>query len=208
MTPFGLRLQLALDLERQRMTNEWFFKWHFIGQSPAVEIDGFNGTKIRYGGIAFTGSARAVYWHTIKLYLKIKVGEIFDGLEAELKAYPKAHVEAAILDTKILMNSFAAGIFHEAIEKDRILRGDGINFPQPDTARAADPTVFPEIEQRANALQALYAPPDHLNWTSKTESFLKEHKEIVAILLLLGGALGTGALELAKIFARKLGWLN
>jgi hypothetical protein len=65
LTPIGARLQTTLDAEYLRMQNEWFFKWHHIGRGGGVEIDGFDGRMIRYGGIKFSGSARNVYWGTI-----------------------------------------------------------------------------------------------------------------------------------------------
>jgi hypothetical protein len=42
---------MRLDAEYLRMQNEWFFKWHHIGGDSVVEIDGFDGRMIRYGGI-------------------------------------------------------------------------------------------------------------------------------------------------------------
>jgi hypothetical protein len=62
MTPIGSRLSISLDDEYLRMQNEWFFKWHFIGDSQrAVEIDSFRGKPICYGGIKFSGTATLVY---------------------------------------------------------------------------------------------------------------------------------------------------
>lgn len=61
MTPIGLRLQLELDEEALRMANDWFFKWHFIGNDGPVEIESFRGKPIIYGGIQFSGSAHQVY---------------------------------------------------------------------------------------------------------------------------------------------------
>src|SRR5258706_12656096 len=77
LTPVGARLQMALDAEYLRMQNEWFFKWHHIGADSVVEIDGFDGSMIRYGGIKFSGTARDVYWSTIQRYARQKVGQLF-----------------------------------------------------------------------------------------------------------------------------------
>ena len=180
------------------MANEWFFKWHFIGRDGPIEIDSFDGRKIRYGGIKFDGTARLVYWDTISRYLKIKNGEIFDQLEAELKSYPTTQIEAAISDTKAIVYSFTRNISESALEKDRILRGDGINFPPLDQSKVAHTAIFSVIEQRANALIEFYHIGASISRVKKAEKFLREHKELVALLLLLGGALGTAILQIGK----------
>ena len=71
------------------MQNEWFFKWHHIGGDRGVEIDGFDGRMIRYGGINFSGTPRNVYWSTIQRYARQKIGQLFDELEIELQKYPQ-----------------------------------------------------------------------------------------------------------------------
>jgi len=199
MTPIALRIQLSLDAERQRMRNEWFFKWHFIGRDGPVEIDGFDGRKIRYGGIKFEGTPRHVYWGTLKRYLKMKNGETFDRLEAEVKGYPEPQIQSAINETKTIMETFARGLIGDAIDKDRVLRGDGINFPPPDRGQGERLTIFHEIESRAQALTELCARPQSRSWLKKTENFLREYKQIVALLLVLVGAIGTGAYQIAKV---------
>jgi hypothetical protein len=65
LTPVGSRLSDSLSDEYLRMQNEWFFKWHLIGEGRAVEIDSFRGKPICYGRIKFSGSAADVYWDTI-----------------------------------------------------------------------------------------------------------------------------------------------
>jgi len=61
----------------------------------------------------------------------MKNGETFDRLEAEVKGYPEPQIQSAINETKTIMETFARGLIEDAIEKDRVLRGDGINFPPP-----------------------------------------------------------------------------
>jgi hypothetical protein len=63
-------------------------KWHHIGRDSVIEIDGFDGRMIRYGGIKFSGSARDVYWSTIQRYARQKVGQLFDELEVGMQKYP------------------------------------------------------------------------------------------------------------------------
>ena len=50
LTPIGSRLSASLNDEYLRMQNEWFFKWHSIGEDRAVEIDSFQ--EIRSATVA------------------------------------------------------------------------------------------------------------------------------------------------------------
>lgn len=128
-TVIGQRLELAIQQELTRMENEWFFKWHLIGKEGPVEIESFGGKPIHYGGIAYSGSAVDVYWGAISRYRKLKVSKFFDVVEAELPKYPKHVREQAIREAGGLITMFANSIQRSAVEKDRILRGDGVNFP-------------------------------------------------------------------------------
>lgn len=129
-SPTAARLQLILDSEFLRMQNEWFFLWHHIGGEPLVEIDGFNGRMIKYSGIKFSGSAHTVFWDTIQRYLRQKIGSLCDDLEGELQRYPIDTRRRTLNEAKALMRNFARKIRRAAVEKDQILRGDGINFPE------------------------------------------------------------------------------
>jgi hypothetical protein len=63
---------------------------------------------------------------------------IFDGLEEELKQYPSEIKIEALQEAQIMISQFARNIRKTAIEKDRILRGNGIQFPEertPDTGK-------------------------------------------------------------------------
>lgn len=128
-TLIGQRLEITIQQELTRMDNEWFFKWHFIGKDRPVEIESFRGKPIHYSGIAYSGSAVDVYWDTISRYRKIKVFEFFQHVEDELTKYPKHIRQKAIPEAESLINMFASSIQRRAVEKDRILRGDGVNFP-------------------------------------------------------------------------------
>lgn len=134
------------------MDNEWFIKWHFIGKDGPVEFESFRGKNIHYGGIAFSGTAVDVYWDTISRYRKIKVSNFFDIVETELPKYPKHVREQAISEAGGIIRMFASSIQRRAVEKDRILRGDGTDFPKPqDRGRweGSGPSV---IEARAKSL--------------------------------------------------------
>ncbi|WP_181418225.1 hypothetical protein [Komagataeibacter oboediens] len=130
MTPIGARLVVMLSDERQRMANEWFCKWHYISGSMPVEIESFNGRPIRYGGIRYTGVPQTIYRQTIQHYLAKKICEVFYGIEDEILRYPFAIRVQALSEAKSFITDFAQQIRHEAVEKDRILQGDGFKFPQ------------------------------------------------------------------------------
>src|SRR6266702_2738885 len=125
LTPTGARLQLELDAEYLRMQNEWFFRWHHIGGENVVEIDGFDGRTIRYGGIKFSGTARDVYWSTIQRYARQKVGQLFDQLEIEVQKYPLEIRARSLDEVEPILRAFLGKIRSAAVDKDRILRGNG-----------------------------------------------------------------------------------
>lgn len=156
LTPIGSRLAASLADEYLRMQNEWFFKWHLIGGDRAVEIDSFRGKPICYAGIRFSGSAHNVYWDTIQLYLRKKLVSIFNDLEEELKSYSLEIKDKSLAEAKWIVTGFATKIRKAAVEKDRILRGNGIQFPtQHDFGQW--PECRPEdIEARLEGLRRIY----------------------------------------------------
>ncbi|MDP3961699.1 MAG: hypothetical protein Q8Q26_16830, partial [Pseudorhodobacter sp.] len=84
------------------------------------------------------------------------VSEFFDFVEGELSKYPEHVREIAISEAESLVSMFASSIQRRAVEKNRILRGDGISFPQPlDSGRweGSDPTA---IHLRAQGLLQSY----------------------------------------------------
>jgi hypothetical protein len=155
MTPIGSRLFDSLNDEYLRMQNEWFFKWHHIGGQRAVEIDSFRGKPIVYGGIKFSGSARLVYWDTIQHYLRNKIGLIFNNLEEELTKYPLEIRAEALNEARWIVGQFAEKMRKAAIDKDRILRGNGVKFPPGDTGQWRG-WHSGDIEARVEALRRIY----------------------------------------------------
>lgn len=156
LTPTGARLQIVLDSEYLHMQNEWFFKWHHIGRASVIEIDGFDGRMISYGGNKFSGSARDVYWATIQRYARQKVGQLIDQLEVELQKYPLEIRSKALNEAESLIRVFIGKIRKSAVEKDRILRGNGIKFPpEQDLGNwaGAQPS---DIEARIATLRHIY----------------------------------------------------
>ena len=180
-TVIGQKLELAIQQEITRMDNEWFFKWHFIGSDGPVEIESFRGKPICYGGIAYSGSAVDVYWDTISRYRKIKVSDFFDEVEAELPKYPKHVREQAIREAEGLVKMFASSIQRRAVDKDRILRGDGVNFPKPHDRGRWEGSSELAIIGRADGLLESYCDLDIVNggnyvierMMNETLSFLK-----------------------------------
>jgi hypothetical protein len=156
LTPIGSRLITSLSDESLRMQNEWFFKWHSIGGEKLVVIESFNGKPICYGGIKFSGSAHNVYWDTIQRYLRKKVGSIFDGLEEELKKYTLEIRDKALTEAQWIVGQFAAKIRRTAIEKDRILRGNGIKFPPEHDMGHWQGCRTEDIEARVEGLRRIY----------------------------------------------------
>jgi hypothetical protein len=156
MTPVAGRLAISLEAETRRMHNEWFFKWHFIGEQRVTEIDNFRGGYIRYGGIKFSGTARLVYWDTIAFYLRKKISDLFDQVEEAIKDYPIELRPAGIAECQSLISGFTTMIKNAAIEKDQILRGDGINFPPRDEHRRWDGADEVSIQSRADGLRSVY----------------------------------------------------
>ncbi len=138
------------------MVNEWFFKWHHIGRDRPVEIESFRGKPIVYGGIAFGGSAHKVYWDTIQFYLRKKVSSLFDALEDELHRYTVETRRASIIEAETLISGFAGRIRKAAVDKDRILRGDGHTFPEPHDFGRWEGSSRADVERRAKSLLAKY----------------------------------------------------
>lgn len=201
-TPLRLKFQLALDRERERMLNEWFFRWHFIGQNGPIEIDGFDGRVIKYGGIKFYGSPRDVYWNTLKRYLQNKVAEYFDDAEQKVLDYPFEMQSKIFTEVASELRRFTSQIIFDAIDKDRILRGDGMNFPSKDSSYADRFLIEEMISARETSLieTVLARKPKEKTRFERISSILKEHKEIIAIS-------GTGLIfvyELLKSLVLKL----
>ncbi|MGY3137747.1 hypothetical protein ACVWZM_008429 [Bradyrhizobium sp. USDA 4501] len=156
LTPIGARLEIALDAEYLRMQNEWFFKWHHIGSESVAEIDGFDGRMIRFGGLRFSGTVRDVYWDTIQRYARQKVGKLFDELETQLQEYPVDIRSTALNEAQSLISAFIAKIQRTAVEKDRILRGDGFKFPAPQDLGSWTGATSTDIASRADMLRHIY----------------------------------------------------
>lgn len=153
MTPTCTRLKMRLDDRTRWFINEWFFKWHFIGCDGPVSIAAFDGSEMHMGGIMFSGSARDVYWDTIVRGVKQEIVEQFAWVEQEVHRYSRETALQAIDECAGLLASFVRTIRRQAVAKDRILRGDGINFPAANDAGWWDGTSDKDITDQADALK-------------------------------------------------------
>lgn len=156
LTPIAARLAIALDDDCRRMQNEWFFRWHFIGRDGLVEIDMFDGRTAKYGGATFWGTTQQIYWETIQRYLRKKIGSTFDDLEQELLRYPVTIRERALKEVRGTIGQFITKIRRAAIEKDRILRGNGLEFPPERDQGKWEGCQPSDIEARIAGLAEIY----------------------------------------------------
>ncbi|WP_414463643.1 TIR domain-containing protein [Hyphomicrobium sp. DY-1] len=159
MTPTATRLHMRLDERYLWFHNQWFFKWHHIGAGSSADIDTFDGRQAHYGGIKFSGSPRNVYWWAIVRGTKKEVIEQFTWVEEAVRNYSPAVAIQAIDECAGALMSFVGKLRRAAIEKDRILRGDGINFPAEHDSGNWEDVSDQAIVKQAEALKAALFPP-------------------------------------------------
>ena len=195
-TTFALRLENDLENEMRRMANEWFFKWHYIGGNAPVEIDGFDGRKIRYAGIGFGGSSRIVYWNALGIYVKKKVDEVFAHLNEELEISP-GHIRGEmVIETYVLCKTFNALILQKADQTENLLlkkkKTRGVNYYE----YKCEASKFSLIEQYKDSLIAKYEIDKRQNVFQKIESLAKKYPYLIGtilvgvILLIMSSVLG------------------
>jgi hypothetical protein len=199
MTAIGSRFRTQLDVEVRRMINEWFFKWHHIGRDRPVEIDSFDGRKICYAGSPFSGTARVVFWDTIQRYLRQKISALFDVLESDIVTYPPDIQRQSIGEVELLISGFASRIRELAIQKDRILRGNGTEFPDRVDSGNWEHADNAEVHNRAEFLKRLVEAktppvsgeePSPLTVSSRLNAWYHRHQAEVWILGFFLGIFG------------------
>lgn len=158
MTPTATRLQQRLSDRRFWFQNDWFFKWHHIGDDKTIDIDLFNGRHAHYSGIQFCGSPRDIYWQAIAHGLRKEIVEQLVWVDDSVRRFDRKVAIRTIDECARLLTTFAASIRREAIEKDRILRGDGISFPNAQDLGRWDGSSDNEILDQAEALKAALFP--------------------------------------------------
>jgi hypothetical protein len=159
MTPTATQLKLRLDQRRRWFDNEWLFKWHHIDGQRVVEIDTFDGRMARYAGLKFAGSPRAVFWDAIARGVRKEVIEQFAWIEERVRLYARAPAEEAIDECAGLLTAFAQSVRRAAVQKDRILRGNGITFPSERDAGIWVDVSPGDIARQAAALKVALFPP-------------------------------------------------
>lgn len=158
MTPTATRLKLRLDERYTWLRNEWFFKWHHIGGQRAVEIDLFNGRHAHYAGISFSGSAHDIYWDAIVRGVRTETVNQLAWVEEAVRPYDREVAQQAIDECAGQIVSFARQVRHTAVEKDRILRGDGVTFPAACDFGHWEGTNAEDIFAQAEALKRALFP--------------------------------------------------
>lgn len=158
MTPTATRFKLRLDERYAWFRNEWFFKWHHIGGQRAIEIDQFDGRHAHYAGIAFSGSAHDVYWDAIVRGVRKEIVEQLAWVEDAVRAYTPDMAERAIDECAGQLIGFARSVRRTAVEKDRILRGNGTDFPAECDFGHWNGTDASAILAQADALKQALSP--------------------------------------------------
>ena len=157
VTPVGSQLKARLE-DRMVWFNGWFFKWHHIGGSGAVEIETFDGRSARYAGLRFDGSPLEVYWYAIARGARKEVIDQLDWVERRVARYERSVALAAIDETAELLTAFVSSLRDAAVEKDRVLRGNGIEFPPHRDAGTWPGTSATEISLLAADLKRALFP--------------------------------------------------
>lgn len=129
MTPAASSLQFELDERLRWFGNSWFPKWHHIGEHEVAVIDVFDGSTATLGGIVFSGTVRQVYWDSIVRGARGEVEERLRWIDAEVRRYSPDGSERTVDECVGLLISFVERIQAAAVEKFRVLCGDGERFP-------------------------------------------------------------------------------
>jgi len=192
MTPFELALESELNIEWQKFANEWLFKWHSLNvQGMTVDVDRFDGGRIRYGGIQFGHQQQQIFWEAINRYLDQKIHEIFKRWDADTAAYPTTMRKSSIAGVERILRVFVQRIIERSVDTDRRVRGAG--YPQDvtpfDSTGNMSKAHF-EILRLAEAHRALVdekitkeaALPAQLSRKQRIETFLSNHRGILTVV--------------------------
>jgi hypothetical protein len=189
VTPTASRLHARLEDRKRWFHNEWFFKWHHIGSQNGVQIDTFDGRHASYGGIAYSGTAVDIYWQTVVRGVRKEIVDQLAWVDAEVRAYNQQTAFRAIDECAGLLVSFARSIQRTAVEKDRILRGDGINFPPECDFGHWEGTTDTDVMRQAEALKAALPFASAKSIVGKTQEFWNAHQGWLQLLGIVVGIL-------------------
>lgn len=132
-------------------------RWAFLKAGPKFEIERFDGTKISYEGIAFSGSPVEVFWcGFIEPYIEdesVKILEQAGQLAIECEIHPGEVINEA----RCLLHVVVRRVYGKMSDVDRTLRGDGINFPDKKdvTSHIAAMSAYIDSEAQIVAAKAI-----------------------------------------------------
>jgi hypothetical protein len=152
MTPFEVSLEREIEMEQLRFANEWLFPWHNLRNS--INVDRFDGGRIRLGGIRFGDQQQSIFWQAIGRYLVGKVHSIFRRWDEETKDYSVEHRRTSLEGTYRMMKVLMAGAIRRGIKTDQALRGGG--YPKSDTPHQVTP-VQSRVQSEIERLRAAHA---------------------------------------------------
>jgi hypothetical protein len=190
LTPFVYKLSNSLENERLRTANEWSFAWHSLGYGGRVDVDDFNGRRIRIGGVKFSGSAELVCWSTLRRYLTNKIDDTFVSAEAEIRATSASNAAAIAEDVSRLLIPFCQRILGEAIETDPRLKGAGFPDTSYKSPHAARISFLGDVEARKRSIIAFYVQEhQRQSFSLRMEKFVERNKGKLQITASIIGVL-------------------
>jgi hypothetical protein len=192
-TPFGHRLENELANEYRRMDSEWFFRWHALnyGTGQLVDVDRFDGGRIRIGGVEFWGSTELVYWDAVARYIHNKINEVFERTEQEMRTVGSQRAAELAEDTARALAPFFQRILAHAVDTDRRLKGRGFPDKTYASPHRTKLSFVAEIEQRKKSLIEFYSVPESKRPNAREpwfEKFFERHKGKFQLIGAIAGA--------------------
>ena len=159
------------------MCNEWFFAWHHLERG--MEVDDFNGGRIRYSGIDYKGSPQHVFWDAVGRYLQNKIAEGFVRIEL-LVAEERLDKTRELEWLSMKIREFKGKIVGRAIDLDARLtrRGAGGVPANAQRIHADANQTIDYLTEAVRVRSALSAPP-----LSAIYSWLVKHGIVITIVL-------------------------
>ena len=156
-TPFELMQQRDLEVEQLRFANEWLFPWHSLNvEGRIVDVDRFDGGRIRVGGFVFGDQLQLIFWQAVERYFDQKIHSVLQKWDRETMSYPAEQRLSSLSGTERLLDIFVAGVMGRAARTDQVLRGRGNeSVDVPMKGAAAHSHARAEIIRLAEAHRAL-----------------------------------------------------
>ena len=151
--------------------------WVFMTAGPLFKCTDFYGRQISYQGIAFSGSARLVFWTR---YIEPFLENIIDHVVTEtlrLSAEKKQNPKLTLLEASSLLKSLIHRAYGGMADIDRRLRGKG--DPKSVPLRSTDSEVAGMeqfLDRRINAELAMLRPWRRIN------EFYNEHQFLIWLI--------------------------